>query len=1155
MSSTPGHDGPTAVVPAPAPLPARRARSWGAALAATAVVLSGVGFVSAPASAADLPAPVLQYSFDDLATGADGTVVPDAGGHGRDARIVGSGATLVAGPTGAATDRALQLPGGASTSSAAYVSLPVLADSFAGKDDLTLSFWTKWTGTSSCSWIATAGTAQNRHVFSSPSCGNSFLSAVNVGGENRASGGAPLGNDWVHIALVLDGGSSFTVYKNGVSAGAATGLAASRMASALFPAGSTVGGYLGKSFYGADPYYQGVIDDVRVYDQALTAAQVSSLGFAVDQARLTEAAAALTLPSTDGLTSNVDLPATGVHGATITWTSSDDSVISASGEIHPQAGATGAAELTATLTLGAATTTKRFAVTVSAVVPAQAVSDAAAHLFLPLEVASGFPLPQSLTSGVQLAWTTDTAGASIPDGTLVAPTGEVSLTVQVSYPGSAATATRSVRVRTLSSDDAWTLAGYTRTPTSDVQDYSSNLANSMHLALGRGAQARPLNENYGIFFARSVPTADPNETAIRTLTQPALFPLRDGGYGVLSVRTLSDGTPDASAATSLLLATSADLTHVTEVGLVSVNPAGTGVRQPQVYVDSASGEYVVFWRTASGAPFSTRIADLATGSGVSAPVPGAPTVPIPLAAAPAQGATTWSTLPVGAAQAKILQDRFGRIVNTGVSVDGVEVAAGQNVDLSRLEAKLSYSDGAVSTLPVEWKASDLAAVNTNVPGTYTVTGTVRQRDYAYPFIESGADPDIAPYEGGYLYIATRNEFTTPGLWIRRADTIDGLRTAKEEMILGPGGAGNLRAPFWAPELHMIGGTLTVLFASNPLPDPQWAVQAFSMQLKPGGDPLVASDWNAPVNVTKADGTAITSGINLDMTYFEDEYQGATRSYVMWSGRISWKDARLYIATVDPANPTRLTSAPVLVKENEYGWNKNRAPVDEGPYLIRHGDVLNVTFSGSATDHTYATGRMTARTGADLLDPASWTTDNYPVLKSDWTRTPIELGPGHNSFTVDEDGKEIVVFHARDNLSTNSGRDTQIRRVHWTADGYPILDMARDEEVLPAHRSVSTVVTVTAPVQTAEVSATTRCVAGKTVLVVSVRNPGSVPLTARIQTAFGVRTIHVDAAKTTSQTFPARVAGIPADDVEITTSTTEGGATTQAPVAYDAAACR
>ncbi|MBM7464057.1 hypothetical protein JOE64_002526 [Microbacterium dextranolyticum] len=32
-------------------------------------------------------------------------------------------------------------------------------------------------------------------------------------------------------------------------------------------------------------------------------------------------------------------------------------------------------------------------------------------------------------------------------------------------------------------------------------------------------------------------------------------------------------------------------------------------------------------------------------------------------------------------------------------------------------------------------------------------------------------------------------------------------------------------------------------------------------------------------------------------------------------------------------------------------------------------------------------------------------------------------------------------------------------------------------------------------------------------------------------------------------------GIPADDVEITTSTTEGGATTQAPVAYDAAACR
>ena len=54
--------------------------------------------------------------------------------------------------------------------------------------------------------------------------------------------------------------------------------------------------------------------------------------------------------------------------------------------------------------------------------------------------------------------------------------------------------------------------------------------------------------------------------------------------------------------------------------------------------------------------------------------------------------------------------------------------------------------------------------------------------------------------------------------------------------------------------------------------------------------------------------------------------------------------------------------------------------------------------------------MTADESSDLLDPRSWEKDRYPVLCSD--EAAGVYGPGHNSFTVDENGDDIMVYHAR-----------------------------------------------------------------------------------------------------------------------------------------------
>jgi GH43 family beta-xylosidase len=190
-----------------------------------------------------------------------------------------------------------------------------------------------------------------------------------------------------------------------------------------------------------------------------------------------------------------------------------------------------------------------------------------------------------------------------------------------------------------------------------------------------------------------------------------------------------------------------------------------------------------------------------------------------------------------------------------------------------------------------------------------------------------------------------------------------------------------------------------------------------------------------------------------MTYVED----GGRSHVIWSQRYITDrigDAELWIAIIDPADPWRLTSDPVRIVTAEYGWDHE---VAEGPFALRHGDRLVVTYSGSQVGPTYAAGAIEARSGADLLDPDAWTKAHAPVLGT--VEGFSHWGPGHNTFSRDEDGLELVVFHAHPSLTTR-GRCTALRRIHWAADGHLVLDQRPDEEVAPHLRRVRAVVRVT-----------------------------------------------------------------------------------------------
>jgi GH43 family beta-xylosidase len=177
--------------------------------------------------------------------------------------------------------------------------------------------------------------------------------------------------------------------------------------------------------------------------------------------------------------------------------------------------------------------------------------------------------------------------------------------------------------------------------------------------------------------------------------------------------------------------------------------------------------------------------------------------------------------------------------------------------------------------------------------------------------------------------------------------------------------------------------------------------------------------------------------SLDTTVFENDGNW----YAIWAEKVGVgkQISNLYIARMKSAY--ELDTVQVLLTTPDYDWERHGFWVNEGSAVIKHGDKLFVTYSASDTGPAYCMGMLTAAKDADLLDPRSWTKERYPVLETD-----AEMGiygPGHNSFTVDEEGNDIMVYHARTeekiegNPLYNPNRHAHLMRVRWSQDGTPI----------------------------------------------------------------------------------------------------------------------
>ena len=306
---------------------------------------------------------------------------------------------------------------------------------------------------------------------------------------------------------------------------------------------------------------------------------------------------------------------------------------------------------------------------------------------------------------------------------------------------------------------------YTRNP---KEDYSSYLAHSAHFAYSRdGVTYQPLNQNYGILFA-SATVNQPDTLHEKGLKCPFLFRTRDGGFGVVAVRVNPDGSNDPESRGKILLWTSKDLVHFEEKGLLYL---GTGeyVSHAACCYDPSSRGYVICWQDENDGYYRNTVLELDGTSMVSAAFPGEPFSYAADVTGP-EGAVNGNVVEVNASFGEELLLKWSPLQNTEIRVPE-EVTVSSWEELKAVRATSFYNDGSTLQKEVRWESDK---VDFERSGSYEVSGTVVQPEYPFPLAKGYADPDILYWNGKYYFLATNDNMNYIGLYVREADSLEGL---------------------------------------------------------------------------------------------------------------------------------------------------------------------------------------------------------------------------------------------------------------------------------------------------------------------------------------------------------------------------------------------
>jgi GH43 family beta-xylosidase len=299
-------------------------------------------------------------------------------------------------------------------------------------------------------------------------------------------------------------------------------------------------------------------------------------------------------------------------------------------------------------------------------------------------------------------------------------------------------------------------------------------------------------------------------------------------------------------------------------------------------------------------------------------------------------------------------------------------------------------------------------------------------------IEQRADPWIYKHTDGYYYFtASVPEYDR--IEVRRSETIKGIVEAEPVVAWRKHETGPLSALIWAPELHYINGSWYIYYAAAPskeIVEGLFQHRMFVIENK-SANPLEGA-WEEKGQI-KTDWESFA----LDATSFEHKGQ----QYLVWAQKDPniQGNSNLYIAPLE--NPWTIEGPQVMITKPEYDWETIGFWVNEGPAVLKRDGKIFISFSGSATDENYAMGILTADENSDVMNPTSWSKSTEPVFKTCYESG--QYGPGHNSFTISEDGsKDVLVYHVRNYTEIvgdplyDPNRHTCAKEFTWNPDGTP-----------------------------------------------------------------------------------------------------------------------
>lgn len=591
---------------------------------------------------------------------------------------------------------------------------------------------------------------------------------------------------------------------------------------------------------------------------------------------------------------------------------------------------------------------------------------------------------------------------------------------------------------------------------------------------------------------------------------PLLFRKPDGTYGLIAA---VDNTTD-----QVMIFDTNDLIYYYNQRIIKLNNNGITVMNPYVIYNNSEECYDIYWEGGDGKSYLTRSEDMLA---VSEPEETSYSksqvdAKLPDYAKEDEAAVFELTKE----EYDRINNKFGNIHSVSVDIKDINIKRGEEVVLPD-KADVIYSDGSKTPMNIEWDTKGLDLKNI-AAGEYTVNGKINATlDYNSPLAYYRADPYAVYDEEKDVYYFTgsnMNERSASGggayqsIVLRQSDSINGITDADEAEVwtdrtLEDGT--KITGWYWAPEIHKIGGKWRIIAQASVTEPGESSGGSRQCIFTCNGDDLTDPDnWEYTGYIHNTTDNQTVGA--FDTTYFE--YEG--QSYY-----VTPKSSQIWITTVDPKDPIHPTGPLVRLSGADRAYETNNGSgkagfgsingmpgqaIEEASSVLIHGDKIFIVYAGCTIDMMYCVCALWTYIDEDFMNPDSWQKYPYPLLATQDLTTTLKkadyyatdgttdvtghgdsgllpgsegeyegtFGPGHNSFTIDENGNPVIIYHARDWADSypgatgsdkyglvDPGRHAYARPVIFDAEGFPVCNLSPEQYLSENLRNVSVKITV------------------------------------------------------------------------------------------------